>query len=243
MTTDTTSRERRPRLLDRALYRMFMREVVVSAVEPLAPRFRLIELSSESLGDATGIAGQKLQVALGSAFTTRTYTPMELGGGRIRVLAFAHGMGPASAWGSTARQGDICHIYGPRQSLDLSRVSGTLLMIGDETSIGLSSAMAAHRRDIAIHHLFEVEVVGAASAVLNRMGIANAEIHRKRIDDGHLPTMEAQMAGFAREDAHFVLTGKASTIQRLRHALRRIGVPTARILTKAYWAPGKTGLD
>jgi NADPH-dependent ferric siderophore reductase len=230
-------------MLDRALYRLFMREVIVAAVETLAPQFRLIELSSESLRYATGIAGQKLQVALGSAFTTRTYTPMGLEGGRIRVLAYMHGKGPASAWGSSVRPGDICHVYGPRQSLDLSTLSGTLLMIGDETSIGLSSAVAAHRPDIAIHHQFEVDAAGAASAVLDRMGIANAEIHRKRIDDGHLDTMEERIAAFAQEDAHFVLTGKASTIQRLHHALRRTGVPTARILTKAYWAPGKTGLD
>jgi NADPH-dependent ferric siderophore reductase len=230
-------------MLNRALYRLFMHEVVVAAVETLAPQFRLIDLSSESLRSAPGIAGQKLQVALGSAFTTRTYTPMGLEGGRIRVLAYMHGKGPASAWGSSVRPGDICHVYGPRQSLDLSIVSGTLLMIGDETSMGLSSAVAAQRPDIAIHHLFEVDAAGAAGAVLDRMGISNAEIQRKRIDNGHLDTMEERIAAFARKDAHFVLTGKASTIQRLHHALRRIGVPTARIRTKAHWAPGKTGLD
>jgi NADPH-dependent ferric siderophore reductase len=43
--------------------------------------------------------------------------------------------------------------------------------------------------------------------------------------------------------ASFVLTGQASAIQRLRQHLRAQGVPASRILTKAYWAHGKRGLD
>jgi NADPH-dependent ferric siderophore reductase len=43
--------------------------------------------------------------------------------------------------------------------------------------------------------------------------------------------------------ASFILTGKATSIQRLQRALKAQGVPRSRLLTKAYWAPGKTGLD
>jgi hypothetical protein len=55
--------------------------------------------------------------------------------------------------------------------------------------------------------------------------------------------MEAALPALAVTDATFVLTGKASTIQRLRQSLTRQAVSSRRIVTKAYWAPGKAGLD
>jgi hypothetical protein len=55
--------------------------------------------------------------------------------------------------------------------------------------------------------------------------------------------MEATLPAHIAAGATFVLTGKASTIQRIRQSLKQQAVPTGRILTKAYWAPGKTGLD
>jgi len=40
-----------------------------------------------------------------------------------------------------------------------------------------------------------------------------------------------------------VLTGKAQSIQYVSRALKIAGVGSSRIKAKAYWAPGKTGLD
>ena len=59
----------------------------------------------------------------------------------------------------------------------------------------------------------------------------------------HLEEMEAALPALAAAGATFVLTGKAGTIQRLRQELKRQAVPAERIVAKAYWAPGKTGLD
>ena len=55
--------------------------------------------------------------------------------------------------------------------------------------------------------------------------------------------MEVRLATLAAGGTGFVLTGKAGTVQRLRQRLKRLAVPASRIATKAYWAPGKTGLD
>lgn len=49
--------------------------------------------------------------------------------------------------------------------------------------------------------------------------------------------------GAGAEPLSFVLTGKASTIQRQRRVLKDCGVPGARILAKTYWAAGKKGRD
>ncbi|HTN62803.1 MAG TPA: hypothetical protein VL147_14870 [Devosia sp.] len=40
-----------------------------------------------------------------------------------------------------------------------------------------------------------------------------------------------------------MLTGKASSIQKLNRALRSHGILSPQLKTEAYWAPGKTGLD
>ena len=40
-----------------------------------------------------------------------------------------------------------------------------------------------------------------------------------------------------------VLSGKASSIQAVTRRLRALGVARRSIHAKAYWAPGKTGLD
>jgi len=61
--------------------------------------------------------------------------------------------------------------------------------------------------------------------------------------EAHLDEMLDRLDGLAASGASFVLTGKAGTIQQLRRELKRLGVPGSRIATKAYWAPGKTGLD
>jgi NADPH-dependent ferric siderophore reductase len=47
----------------------------------------------------------------------------------------------------------------------------------------------------------------------------------------------------AASGAHFVLTGKASSIQHAGRVLKAVGVASSRVKTKAYWAPGKIGLD
>jgi NADPH-dependent ferric siderophore reductase len=62
-------------------------------------------------------------------------------------------------------------------------------------------------------------------------------------DDAHLAAAEAELMRLAARGAHFILTGKASSIQRVSRALKAVGVASSRMKTKAYWAQGKTGLD
>jgi NADPH-dependent ferric siderophore reductase len=62
-------------------------------------------------------------------------------------------------------------------------------------------------------------------------------------DDAQLAVAEAEVLPLAASGAHFVLTGKASSIQRVSRALKAAGVASSRVKAKAYWAPGKTGLD
>lgn len=232
-----------PGRIDQALRRLLMRPAAVIANEELSDRFRLITIEGPALADVDWTPGQKLQVAMGSAFQTRTYTPIEWNpvAGRTCILGYAHGDGPGSDWVRGARPGDACDLFGPRGSLDASHLPGPLAVFGDETAIGLAYAFTRQRRRIASH--FEVEDTGAVCMVADQLGVGRISLYPRRVGEAHVADMEATLPALIASGASFVLAGRAGVVQRLRHALRALGVPSARVITKVYWAPGKTGLD
>lgn len=231
--------------LSKALTRLWMKRATVVANEHLADRFRLITLEGGELREIAWTAGQKVQIAMGSAFVTRTYTPIEWNpsAGRTRILGYAHGDGPGSAWVRTATPGDECSIFGPRASLDVRRLPDPLVIVGDETALGLAYAATHQERTRLVTSLFEVEDVESARHVGSHLGLQDVALFARSRDDAHIAAMQATLSARVDVGASFVLTGKAQTIQRLRQSLRQLGVPAARLVTKAYWAPGKTGLD
>lgn len=235
-----------PGILGRAFTRLFMRHATVAAVETIADRFRLITLEGPALAGIAWTPGQKIQIAMGSAFVARTYTPIEWDpvAGRTRVLGYAHGDGPGSAWVHDVRPGDECDLFGPRRSVDVSVAAGPLALFGDETSIGLGAALSSPvRAGAAVSCRFEVNDVAASHRVMAHFGLKDAALFGREADGAHIAAIEAALPALDAVGVTFVLTGKAPTIQRLRQALKRQAVPAKRIIAKAYWAPGKTGLD
>jgi NADPH-dependent ferric siderophore reductase len=234
-----------PARLSKMLSSLLMKRVTIVANEPVADRFRLITLESPTFRGVGWAPGQKMQVAMGSVFATRAYTPIEWNAstGRTRILGYAHSEGLGSAWLRSVEPGDECDVFGPRPSLDLSCLSGSVVIFGDETSIGLAHA-AAHQipgRSVACH--FEVDDVARAREVVAHLDLRDATLFARRNDDAHIEAMAGVIPMWATVGATFVLTGKAGTIQALRRSLKQLSVPMTRIAAKAYWAPGKTGLD
>jgi len=234
-----------PGRLGRALVRLFMRQVRVAACETIADRFRLITLEGSALAGVAWTPGQKIQIAMGSAFVARTYTPIEWDpvAGRTRILGYAHGEGPGSAWVRGLEPGAECDIFGPRHSLDVSDAAGRLAVFGDETSIGLAHALLHQVRAGPVACRFEVDDVEASRRVTTHLGLDDAILFGRTKSDAHLEGMEAALPASVTAGSTFVLTGKASTIQRLQQGLKRRAIPATRIVAKAYWATGKAGLD
>lgn len=230
---------------NQALLRLLMRQARIVATERLAERFKLITLEGSALAGIAWIPGQKIQIAMGSAFTARTYTPLEWNtdAGRTCILGFEPGDGPGSAWVRTVEPGDRCDLFGPRGSLDLHRVPQLAVVMGDETSIGLAYALIYADPARAVACLFETRDRESAGHVLAQLCIGDATLFAKQDDDAHLEAMEAAIPALAAAGAGFVLTGRAAMVQRLRRRLKLCGVPATHILTKAYWAPDKAGLD
>jgi NADPH-dependent ferric siderophore reductase len=235
-----------PGRVSRALIRMFMKPARIVQAESLGEDVRLITMASPAFRNLQWTPGDKLQITMGSAFVARTYTPVEWDSveGVTRIVAFAHGSGPGSEWVRRTAPGDTCHVFGPRSSLDLTRATPACVVLGDETSIALAYALSCSRAEGNARYLLEVGDVANVREVLTRLSLAHVELFARSAYDQHLETMAGRLSAFADDDATtFILTGKASSIQRWRRALNAKRVRAARIMTKAYWAPGKTGLD
>ena len=227
------------------LRRWLMRPARVAAVETLSSHFRLIELEGETLKEVAWNAGQKIQVAMGAGLSARTYTPMswDTGRGSTRLLAFAHGDGPGSRWANSLREGGTCQFLGPRRSLDLAGLVAPVVLFGDETSFGIGAALRNNLQAGGALHVFEATDIVESRQVLEAINLGEARLIARSSGDSHLTTVEAELLRLAASGAQFVLTGKASSIQRISRALKAADVTSSRIKTKAYWAPGKTGLD
>ncbi len=227
----------------RALLGWMMRSARVAAVETLSPHFRLIDLEGEGLKSVAWLPGQKIQVAIGSGLSSRTYTPMswDADAGRTRLLAFLHGNGPGSRWAGNLAEGEGCQFLGPRRSLDLSGADGPVFLFGDETSFGLAAALQGG--PTAAEMVFEVSDAAESRDALTAIGLGRATVIARRDGDAHLAAIGADLSRHVARGARFVLTGKAQSIQNVSQALKKSGMASSNVKSKAYWAPGKTGLD
>ncbi len=182
---------------------------------------------------------------MGSGLSARTYTPMswDADSGRTQMLTFAHGDGPGSRWARELSEGDTCRFFGPRRSLDLSGLESPMVLFGDETSFGLAAALRACPQADGAVHVFEASDVAESRQVAEAIGLGQTTLIERITGDAHLATAEAELSRLAASGAHFVLTGKASSIQHVSRALKAVGVVSSRVKTKAYWAQGKIGLD
>jgi NADPH-dependent ferric siderophore reductase len=176
--------------------------------------------------------------------TARTYTPIQWDAerGHTRILAWSHGRGPGSDWARALASGDAFELFGPRRSLEIERSDRPLVLFGDETSFGLALALVAIPASSAIHGLFEVSSIPECVPVAAELALS-ADLVERAPNDAHLAEIEKHLIGFIELDADFVLTGRAPAVQRIHRTLKSFGVAPAKIRTKAYWAPGKTGLD
>lgn len=225
---------------------LFARRGQVLEIEEVGPAFRVITIGSEALRTAEWTPGDKVQISLGG-WAMRTFTPIEWDAenGRTRIIVYLHAGGPGAEWARALKKGDECVAMGPRRSLDLTQLATSAILFGDETSIGLASALLSAVRPSSAHLLFEVSSLANAQPALARFGLEHSLLGERAENDEHLDALEERLRTTveAMPSANIVLSGKASSAQRMRKLLKRLDIPMARLHVKAYWATGKTGLD
>jgi ferric-chelate reductase (NADPH) len=233
-------------LLESAMHSLFMRKANVLEIEELGNAFRIVTLGGEALRGIAWTPGDKIQIQLGG-WVQRTYTPMDWDAesGRTRILIYLHADSPGTRWARMLRKGDGCIVFGPRRSIDRSSLQGPVIFFGDETSLGAATALFNHERSPAVQMVFEVSALADTKPVVERLQLGDAHLCARLEDDSHLIELGAHFSALlqANAKADIVLTGKANSIQHMTRLLRQQAIGTARRQSKAYWAPGKTGLD
>lgn len=234
-----------PGRIEKTLLRWLSRPATITAAQILSPRFRLIELEGEALREIDWIPGQKIQISISGMRVARTYTPMawDAARGAARILVWLHGDGPGSDWARRTAAGDPCLIFGPRRSIEVPAGPEPLVIVGDETAFGLAAALREQDPGRPMHSLFETADAAEARVALESLAIEPDVLAQRTEDDRHLTEIAPRLTPLADSGAIFVLAGRAPAIQHASRELKAQGIGTARMRTKAYWAPGKTGLD
>ncbi len=243
-----------PGLLGQAMLGLVAETASVAAVRALSARMRLVTLRSPAFRGRVGVPGDKLQLCV-AGISFRTFTPLRLAHGddAIDLVATLHGGAtPAAKWLAAARAGDACHVRGPRRSLDVGALDRSTVFFGDETSIGLAAALCATPLGgLDTHFVLEVDDPADARRALDALAalgparLRAAQLVKRRPGDAHLEEVWDVLARHAGADAYrqYVLSGHARSIQCLVRSLRRAGVKPSQMMAKAYWSPGKIGLD
>jgi len=224
--------------------RPLFRAARVDRVEDLTPRVRLASFTAEGLAPGSWRPGDKVQVRM-AGLTTRTYTPIATEGGAdgFRIVGFVHGDGPGAGWVRGLEPGVEVAVFGPRRSIDCSRLEGRVVVVGDETSVGLAAAVAGVGGAI-VETLFEATDPDDVRVPAERLGLGVDEVVARQGGGAHLPALVELVAErLAGGDATLVVSGDAATVAAVRRHLKDTGVRPARTLAKAYWAEGRRGLD
>ena len=236
-----------PSFVTNAVERLLFKSVVVSEVRNIGPRFRLVHLEGKGFEGVKWVPGQTAQFHLGNLMA-RAYTPMDLDSknGSARFLFYLHGGGPGSTWASSLKIGDGCLVMRPKDSLDFASFHGPAIFFGDETSFAAAQALHHNHNDgVNIHYVFEVSSPADVALVIEELGLDNTSVIQRNPNDSHIETVVKTLMEKAMllDSPQWFLTGMALSIQQIRKRLRALAFSTPKLKVKAYWLPGKVGLD
>lgn len=230
-------------LLGSVLGPLLFRSARVASATLLEPRLLRLVLASPSLVGVEGGPGQKVQLFL-PEIGMRTYSPVEWDAakGSFELLVLLHADTPGPTFARALAVGAPVQFMGPRRSTPLE-AGRALVLFGDETSFAVARAFELATPG-SVQAVFEVTGRAAWLPVLDTLGLGSAHLVERAAEGTHL--VEAGLALVerlrARPEAALVTTGRASSIQSVRSQLKASGLLRAGA-SKAYWAPGKVGLD
>jgi NADPH-dependent ferric siderophore reductase len=249
-------------LLSSAVEKLLFHPVTITHAETIDRHFRRVRLQGEVFKGVKWVPGQAVQFYLGN-LTKRAYTPMEMGPdtGSAEFLFYLHGGGPGSAWAECLKTGDGCKVMRPKDSLDFTNFEGRAIFFGDETSMAAAYALQSCRGADARHrYVLEVTSAAEAKSVADRLGLEDVTLYQRTSEGEHLEGVVRKLAQSAGRDSEgsedsdktdkdegrvsqWIFTGQARSIQRVQKGLRELGVEVQRSKVRAYWSPGKTGMD
>lgn len=221
-------------LLGAVAGRFLFRHGRVTQVARWSEHFVRFDVEGDELSSARFVPGDKVQLFLPDV-GMRTYTPVEWNGRATFFIGFVHGDGPGSRFVGGVKVGDEAALFGPRRSIDASALDGPLVVVGDETSLGVAAALTRAKKERQVTALLESRFEAETRAAAEQLGLKTATV---TAPGGLVTPLLAQLE----LGAVPVFTGRAASIQALKQAAKARGLRVEGP-TKAYWAEGKRGLD
>jgi NADPH-dependent ferric siderophore reductase len=219
------------RVLDR-----FFLHGEVSEIDDVTPRMRRIRISGEPLRDLAYRPGQHVRVRVGELGikgfrdALRTYSVWDHDpDGRLDLCVLDHpASGPGARWAREVHIGQKVALTKPEGRLVLRQDAPYHLFVGDETA---AVAFGAMLRALPV----SAKVLGVLEG------------------DNHLPLARdltwvgrgdlVQSLDLPAEPGVAYIAGEARACQAVRRHFLERNWPRKAIIVKAFWAPGKRGLD
>ncbi|MEV0624013.1 siderophore-interacting protein [Nonomuraea sp. NPDC050404] len=234
----------------RRLSDTFLTEAVVTQAVPLGGRMRAVTLGGPALAGLSTKPGQqvRIQVPAPNRFVDRlggmlrTYSIWDYDGESLQLRVFDHGDGPGARWAREARAGDVVHLMKPQGDF-VCRPSEYHLFAGDDTaSVAFGSMIRGLAVDAPVYTVVEVDTEHEQLPLPD----GTVWLHRRGRAAARSSELVAAVAALDLPDrpGTAYLAGEAGTIQMIRsHLIRDRGWNRRDVLTKPFWAPGKTGMD
>ncbi|RYG21122.1 MAG: siderophore-interacting protein [Chitinophagaceae bacterium] len=180
-----------------------------------------------------------------NATEARRYTVshVDLEKGILEIIVHLHGNGPACQFMNNLRKGDVIELNKPRSERNYYPKSAKqLLIFGDETSLGLACAYLPELKKRGHQFMYYLELDEVNWQVPAQLGLENFVLFPKNgsfqrdawLDQ--LPLLQHP----AWQEAHFTLTGNATSAQAFKKAIKRNTNGTT--FLHGYWLAGKKGL-
>lgn len=218
---------------------IIQQRVTVVDTHYLAPKLKLVRFESDVVRKRSFLPGQWVEFRVSDG-DFRHYSPSahNAESGLMEVLFYLHEKGPGSTWADNLKAGDEMMMLGPAGKFVLHKNAAHHLFIGDETSIGVCKVMQDALGSDNFTCLIECEEAHANWPTL--AGLMATTIPKQGHEGETLKKAVQQVTLPPNTTAY--LSGHASSIQAVRKTLIVRGMPSSRILAKAYWADGKRGL-
>jgi NADPH-dependent ferric siderophore reductase len=131
------------------------------------------------------------------------------------------------------KEGASVIVLGPRSSLVLEEASSDILFFGDETTIGLASALKENKAASKLAFFFEANSLEESRLILQRFSLTESSLYP--LLSHEKVAMDLKKSFDDNREATIILSGKQQSIVAIREKLYALGVPAEKIIIKVYW--------
>ncbi|MBL4687928.1 MAG: siderophore-interacting protein [Nannocystaceae bacterium] len=202
----------------------------------LSARLRWFRFACDRVGSGW-TPGDKIMLRVSNR-ARRAYTLCAVDPDRdeFEVVAIAHGAGPGGVWAGQLAVGDTTEFQAPKRDVDIRiEREGTVVLLGDETALGLFAGVGARAPETAalIGAVEHPAHVGNAHRTLslNLEAVGGDPAHP---GGGLLAWL--QRTPFVPRDAHYIVCGHRTVVRRIAGELTERGVHSERVRARTYWS-------